>query len=583
MEGGPGRSLWNEHAGAPFIYLERHDMRENMKRKSRALFFTVPGWRALVEMAAIQIVVVGIWWLFFPTQVTDERTISSLAPDNVFTFLLLYSPLSVVWGALRWRKRKRGRRDQFIIECSLAVIVCLLFFVGANIFILSPIPSFSVLHFFRLELYDNTMSLFARLFIDIIIAVGSGGLFLFLRGVIRVIQAWNRLRKQHLSWALTHAFLMLPFAAICCISFMIVLVSLERFSSFPIYLIVSFFVFGFLTISVLFFLLPPIMLFSHFFVRRITQRIEMLASAASAMRLGNYSIRVPVQGEDEVARLQNDFNIMAAHLEHTLHELQQERDNVAQLLHERRELIASVSHELRTPVATMRGYLESTLANWQKEPSPTLHQDLEIISQQTIRLQGLINDLFMLARAEVGRLKLRCVPTSVDLLVQRIVDTLAPLTWRGSRVELVADVAPDLPQALVDEGRLEQILQNLLNNGVRHTPPGGIIAVSAQVDTAREQLVLQVKDTGEGIPADELSHIWDRFYRTRKSRNESSSGTGLGLAIVKEMTEAMGGTVEVESELGLGTCFTIRVPQAQPQEVSSITTVKLKAVEQQQR
>ncbi|GHO50240.1 sensor histidine kinase [Ktedonospora formicarum] len=570
-------------------------MNNRLSMKKRGPFFSARGWRALGELVAIQIGVIGIWSLFSGhSQGLEAQSLFNSDFNNLFTFLLLYSPVSVLWGGLRWRTQSgRSWGKQMKIELSMTLLVGLIYFISANLFILSPLASISVFHFLNINVYDRSSEWLSEprlpliiFFMDSVIAAGSAGLFLFLRGGIRIIRSWNRLRRQHLSWSLTHAILMLPVigvGVVGAIFALIFLVSYSRSTSLPIFLVFNIFFSGFLLILALVTLLPPIMLFSHFFGRRITQRIEMLASATSAMRMGKYSIRVPVQGEDEVARLQNDFNIMAAHLEHTMRELQNERDNVAQLLTERRELIASVSHELRTPVATMRGYLESTLANWQKAPPPTLQQDLEVISQQTVRLQGLINDLFMLARAEVGRLKLRCVPTPVDLLVGRIVDTMAPLTWRSSRVEIVPDIAEDLPQAMVDEGRLEQILQNLLNNGVRHTPPGGIIAISAQADVAHKQLVLQVKDTGEGIPADELSHIWDRFYRTRKARSESSVGTGLGLAIVKEMTEAMGGSVEVESTVGMGTCFTIRVPQAAPQEISSIITVKLQAVEQQQR
>ncbi len=127
-------------------------------------------------------------------------------------------------------------------------------------------------------------------------------------------------------------------------------------------------------------------------------------------------------------------------------------------------------------------------------------------------------------------------------------------------MEVVAEVASDLPLALVDSNRLNQVLQNLLHNGVRHTPPGGIVAISASADA--ERVLLQVKDTGEGIAADDLPHIWERFYRSDRARMQSASGSGLGLALVKELTEAMGGSVSVVSTLGKGSCFTVAVPRA---------------------
>ena len=140
--------------------------------------------------------------------------------------------------------------------------------------------------------------------------------------------------------------------------------------------------------------------------RRISRRVEDLAAATSALSQGDYSIRIAVDGEDEIARLQADFNVMASALEETMRELKAERDNVRTLLEARRELIASVSHELRTPVATVSGYLESTLANWGAEHDGQLPErmrdDLLTMQRQVVRLQSLINDLFTLARAEVA-------------------------------------------------------------------------------------------------------------------------------------------------------------------------------------
>lgn len=561
-------------------------MGNTLIRKMREFWFRTRGWQALLEIVLIQAVMIIVWWIFFRGQLSDQ---SRKTMNNIVTFFLLYSPASVLWGAMRWRAQKvRTWRRQVVVECLVAVCVLGIFLLGMIFLILPPFPSLSTLHVINLHAYTGRFqaSDVARaLTIDVFLSCCSAGLFLLLRAAIRVLLAWNRLRKQHLSWALTHAIMMIPMFGVGVVSLFILFASAFSQTDLSLYLFLNLFLSGAAIAAILVFVLPPVLLFSNFFARRITQRIEMLVSAASAMRAGNYSIRIPVQGEDEVARLQNDFNVMAAHLEETLHELQEERDNVAQLLNERRELIASVSHELRTPVATMRGYLESTLANWNDVPPTMLRQDLNVINQQTVRLQGLIDDLFALARAEVGKLKLRCAPSHVDVLIQRLVDVLAPLAWRGSRVEIIADVAANLPQALVDEARLEQILQNLLNNGVRHTPPGGIISVSARADLAHEEVVLQIKDTGEGIPSDELSHIWERFYRTEKSRQQPASGTGLGLAIVKEMTEAMGGSVEVESEVGLGTCFTLRFPLA-AQDAAQDITAKMpitKLLEQRQQ
>jgi len=251
---------------------------------------------------------------------------------------------------------------------------------------------------------------------------------------------------------------------------------------------------------------------------------------------------------------------LAASLERAMRDLQQERDRVAGLLQARRELVAGVSHELRTPVATLRSYLETSIMHWNGNPPPTLRQDLQVMEDEVISLQALIEDLFTLSRAEVGRLTLRCEPNNVGELIHRIVKARAPLAWQANRIEVVAEVPSALPPALVDANRLEQALQNLLHNAVRHTSPGGIVAVAVAAEP--EALVLHVKDTGEGIAPQDLPRIWERFYQANNAGNGIGTGTGLGLALVKEWIEAMGGSVAAESVLGEGSCFTIRLPQA---------------------
>jgi signal transduction histidine kinase len=315
---------------------------------------------------------------------------------------------------------------------------------------------------------------------------------------------------------------------------------------------------GLITVSIIALaaIVPPSALFSYLVIRRTTRRVKELAMATSILRRGNYAVRVPIEGEDEVALLQTNFNAMAIDLERAMRDLQGERDRVAALLQSRRELIANVSHELCTPVATFRSYLETTLTHWDGTPQPTLQHDLQVMENEVIRLQSLVEDLFTLARSEVSRLTLRCVPTDIVALTRKIVETTAPLAWRASKVEIVVDAPDEVPLALVDPARLEQTLHNLLHNGVRHTPPGGIVAVVIATESAA--VIVQVKDTGEGIAPNDLPHIWERFYRGESTRTLMGSGTGLGLALVKEWTEAMGGTVAVESVPGEGSCFTLR-------------------------
>ncbi|MGH2355618.1 MAG: sensor histidine kinase, partial [Chloroflexota bacterium] len=326
--------------------------------------------------------------------------------------------------------------------------------------------------------------------------------------------------------------------------------------------------------------LPPTFLLAYAVLRPVTRRLEHLAAATDALRAGDLAARVPVGGADEVARLQADFNAMAANLERAVGDLQAQRDAVARLLHARRELVAAVSHELRTPVATVRGYLDSALEHWDGVPPPTLQGDLSIMAGETERLQHLIDDLFTLSRAEVDRLPLVVGPTDVGAVLRRCAAAAAPLAWNRGRVEVLAEAPPDLPSVLADADRLEQVVRNLVTNAVRHTPPGGLVLLTASL--ADGAVVIQVKDTGEGIAPQDLPHIWERFYRADGARGrdqqgertsetgetgthtgvaqEAPGGAGLGLALVKELTEAMGGAVAVESAPGQGACFTLRLP-----------------------
>jgi len=512
--------------------------------RGRRYFLCAGGVRAWLEIVVIQILFIILMMIFAPRA---TENVTATANMNLLAFFLFVQG----WFALRWRLWTSASTlwHQLLLEIEMSGILLLDFIL--------------VCVLFRFVLPTSVIAVGRAVFF---FALGTGICFFLFRCALYLLAFWNQLRQTRLLWALTHAHLMVVVVGAGVLAGLGSTVMMISAGEQLFHSLLALVIFAFImlpsTALALVMVLPPSILVSFFVARRLTGRIERLARATGALRGGEYTVRVMVEGKDEIAHLQEDFNAMAADLERTMRELKEERDNVAMLLQARRELIASVSHELRTPVATVRSYLESTRVAWDSgQPPQTLKHDLQLMEQQTIRLQSLINDLFTLSRAEVGRLEMRCVPVDVTLLTQRVVDTMAPMAWRGSRVEILAEIKPlqPFPQALVDEQRLEQIFYNLLHNGIRHTPPGGIIVVS--VDADEQQVVFQVKDTGEGIAADELEKIWERFYRAENTRLQPGTGTGLGLAIVRELTESMGGSVAVESVVSKGTCFTIRVPR----------------------
>jgi signal transduction histidine kinase len=420
------------------------------------------------------------------------------------------------------------------------------------------------------------------------------GLSALLYGWARALRlawaAWGRLRRRRLLWSLTHAQLMVTLTVAAILAAVVTVIDyhnravaaptlgwtndagaafgqvLDRLAGATATLVLASVV---LTAVVV----VPATLISVVVLRRATRRLEDLTAATGALRAGDLGARVPVAGEDEVARLQADFNAMASEMEGVMGDLRAERDTVARLLQARRELVVAVSHELRTPVATVRAYLDSALDRPPEAPGappPALRHDLGIMARETERLQRLIEDLFVLSRAEAGRLPLTLEPVDAGALLNGCAAAAAPLAWARGRVEVLAEAPATPVWARADAGRLEQVVRNLVANAVRHTPPGGLVLLTAA--PAGEDVVVQVKDTGEGIPAEDLPRIWERFYRgdAARERDAGAGGAGLGLALVKELVEAMGGAVGVESAARQGSVFAVRLPATRPAPVAPV-------------
>lgn len=399
---------------------------------------------------------------------------------------------------------------------------------------------------------------FTILLLLMALAVGVPLLFAF-----RLWRVWQTARRTSLLWVIVHSNLLTALIIVALImvwqggnGLNTVLQQMPKAK--PVFVIIS------SLLPVLFSMIvaiPPIVglmaltaFTAYYTAKPIIARLDALAKHMETLQAGDYTVRSPLEGQVEVQRLQTGFNNMATELEKILQALKQERDSINHLLEARRELFSEVSHELRTPAAILRAYLDSLLMNWQTRPAASLGSDLEIMSHETDRLQRLLDDLFLLARVEVGKLELQTAPLDASDLIKKMVETVAPLAWERGRVRVIAELPPELPTIVADAGRLEQILQNLLQNAIRHTPPGGMVAVYASEESEAEMVRIEVRDTGSGITSDELLHIWERFYH-----GEQTGNTGIGLTLVKELTTAMGGIVNVESTPGQGSCFTIRL------------------------
>ncbi|GAB4201847.1 MAG: hypothetical protein OHK0022_24330 [Roseiflexaceae bacterium] len=299
----------------------------------------------------------------------------------------------------------------------------------------------------------------------------------------------------------------------------------------------------------------------YLLARRLSMRLEELAAATGAVAAGTLDRPLPVDTRDEIGQLSAGFNHMAEQLRERQQALLAEKERAERLLAANKRLVADVSHELRTPVTTLRGYLEALeLSHGDRLPT----HDMQVIQAEIGRLTRLIDDLFTLARAEAQQLPLTIVPVDAAALVRRLIDTLAPLAQRERQIEIVDALPATLPLICADGARLEQVLLNLAQNALRHTPPGGIVAFEAEVSGG--QVTLSVADTGAGISAEELPLVFERFYRGDPSRTRETGGAGLGLALVRELVTAMGGSISAESTPQRGSRFrvTLAISTQQP-------------------
>jgi len=261
---------------------------------------------------------------------------------------------------------------------------------------------------------------------------------------------------------------------------------------------------------------------SLFVSRRVVTPISQLTRASHHMAAGHYRERVAVPGGDELGQLARSFNQMATTLEQT------------EAM--RRDLIANVTHELRTPLSSIKGYMEGLIDGVLPAQPDTYQQ----VYREADRLQRLVNDLQELSRVEAGAFQLERHPHTVPDLIRQTVDRLRP-QFEEKSVALEQNVAANLPPVRVDEDRINQVLLNLVGNALQYTPAGGTVTIAATPKAGAVEIA--VSDTGLGISAEHLPHLFTRFYRVDKSRSRAGGGSGIGLTIAKHLIEAHGGRI----------------------------------------
>ncbi len=273
----------------------------------------------------------------------------------------------------------------------------------------------------------------------------------------------------------------------------------------------------------------------------LTRPLGHMAEVAGRIAAGDFAQRVAYDGADDMGRFAGAFNNMAGQLQRT--------EEV------RRELLGTISHEIRTPLATIEGYMRGLMDG----VVPAEPETYELVRREAARLGRLVTDVERLSRLEAGAEPI--TPAEVPALeaVEKVSAPLRP-QFEHAGLSLQVECGDPCPSIWADPDKFAQILGNLLANSLRFTPSGGMVTVRVQ---PRERMVaFVVEDNGIGIPADDLPHVFERFYRVDKSRSSAGGGSGIGLAVAKHLTEQMGGAISVESTPGSLTRFTFTLPQA---------------------
>ncbi|GAB4254665.1 MAG: ATP-binding protein [Thermoleophilia bacterium] len=275
----------------------------------------------------------------------------------------------------------------------------------------------------------------------------------------------------------------------------------------------------------------------------LTGALRHMSEVAGRIARGQYDQRVAYSADDEIGEVARSFNEMATRLEET--------ENL------RRQLLGTISHELRTPLTSIQGYMEGLIDGVIPEEPETY----QLVHREATRLTRLVADIERLSRVEAGAESIQPADLSTRRVIEETVDRLRP-QFEQKPLSLGVELDPGLPDVWADEDKLVQILMNVMGNAFKYTPPGGSVVVRGRSGTDRGSVLFEVEDNGIGIPAEDLPHIFERFYRVDKSRSAAGGGAGIGLAVAKSLVEQMGGHIWAESPSGQGTKVSFTLPSA---------------------
>jgi len=281
------------------------------------------------------------------------------------------------------------------------------------------------------------------------------------------------------------------------------------------------------------------LLLGVFLSQTLTRPIRELTEATQAVAGGNLGLQVPLRSGDEMGKLAASFNKMSTDL--------------ARSTDARKQMTADIAHELRTPLSLILGHADAV----HDGVLPPTRENFEIIREEALRLEHLVDDLRMLSLADAGELSINPQPVSPQKLLNDLQATYQHIASQKN-VKIQLDAASDISMLNIDPGRMTQVLTNILDNALQHTPDGGRINLSAR--SVPEGVEISIQDSGPGIEGEDVNRIFERFYRTDSARHRNNGGSGLGLAIAKSIVQAHNGQIWAENAPEQGLIVTIKLP-----------------------